>query len=219
MSLYNHVANKDDILDGMMDLVVGEIDLPSDEVGWREAMRRRAISARDVFSRHPWASVLNDSRESSGPARLRYFDWVVGTLRRAGFSIDQAARAFSVLDSYIYGFGRQQFNMSAGGGASVEETAESFMRAIPADEFPYLTEMVVDYALKGDHDDSADFDFGLDLILDGLQRILCATNSGRSSGGNSRDPGPDSAGPATHIAAGSEKAEVPSSNGVSIKEG
>jgi len=172
MSLYNHVANKDDILDGIMDLVVGEMDLPSDEVGWREAMRRRAISARDVFSRHPWASVLIDSRESSGPARLRYFDWVIGTLRRAGFSIDQAARAFSVLDSYVYGFGRQQFNMSAGSGASVEEMAEAFMRAIPADEFPYLTEMVVDYALKGNHDDSADFGFGLDLILDGLQRVL-----------------------------------------------
>src|SRR5665647_1690818 len=77
MSLYNHVANKDDILDGMMDLVVAEIDLPSDEVGWREAMRRRAISARDLFSHHPWASVLMDSRESSGPARLRYLDWVI----------------------------------------------------------------------------------------------------------------------------------------------
>ncbi len=172
MSLYNHVANKDDILDGMMDLVVGEIDLPFHEVGWKEAMRRRAISARDVFSRHPWASVLMDSRESSGPARLRYLDWVIGTLRRAGFSIDQAARAFSVLDSYVYGFGRQQLNMSAGRGASVEETTEAFMRAIPADEFPYLTEMVVDYALKGDYDDGADFDFGLDLILDGLERVL-----------------------------------------------
>jgi len=135
-------------------------------------MRRRAISARNVFLRHPWASVLMDSRESSGPARLRYLDWVIGTLRRAGFSIDQAARAFSVLDSYVYGFGRQQLNMSAGGGASLEEMAEAFRRAIPADEFPYLTEMVVEWALKGDYDDSADFDFGLDLILGGLERVL-----------------------------------------------
>ena len=115
MSLYNHVANKDDILDGMVDLVVSEIDLPSDAVDWKEAMRRRAISAQAVFSRHPWASGLIDSRESSGPARLRYFDWVVGTLRRAGFTLEMAARAFSLLDSYIYGFGRQQLNMSAGG--------------------------------------------------------------------------------------------------------
>jgi len=172
MSLYNHVANKDDILDGMVDLVVGEIDLPSDEVGWKEAMRTRAISARDVFSRHPWVSILMDSRERSGPARMRYLDWVIGTLRRAGFSIDQAAMAFSVIDSYVYGFGRQQLNMSAGSDTSFEEMAEAFMRAIPVDEFPYLTEMVVDYALKSGYDDSADFAFGLDLILDGLERFL-----------------------------------------------
>jgi AcrR family transcriptional regulator len=172
MSLYNHVANKDDLLDAMVDLAVGEIDLPSDEVGWKQAMRRRAVSARDVFSRHPWASVLIDSRESSGPARLRYLDWVIGTLRRAGFSIDQAARAFSLLDSYVYGFSRQQFNMSAGGGASLGEMTEAFMSAIPVDEFPYLTEMVVDYALKVGYDENADFGFGLNLILDGLERVL-----------------------------------------------
>ena len=172
MSLYNHVANKDDILDGMVDLVVSEIDLPSDTVDWKEAMRRRAISAQAVFSRHPWASGLIDSRESSGPARLRYFDWVVGTLRRAGFTLEMAARAFSVLDSYIYGFGRQQLNMSAGGDVTPEEMAEAFLRAIPADEYPYLREMVVEYAMKSGYDEDADFAFGLDLILDGLQRLL-----------------------------------------------
>jgi AcrR family transcriptional regulator len=171
MSLYNHVANKDDILDGMVDLVVSEIDLPSGEVGWKEAMRRRATSARDVFSRHPWAPVLVDSRESSGPARLRYLDWVIGTLRRAGFSIDLAARAFSILDSYVYGFGRQQSNMSAGSGASVEERAEAFESALPPEEFHYLGEMI-DHALKCDYDPAADFAFGLDLILDGLQKTL-----------------------------------------------
>ena len=172
MSLYNHVTNKDDILDGMVDLVVSEIDLPSDTVDWKEAMRRRAISAQSVFSRHPWASGLIDSRESSGPARLRYFDWVVGTLRRAGFTLDLAARAFSLLDSYIYGFGRQQLNMSAGPDIRPEEVAEAFLRAIPADEYPYLREMVVEYAMNSGHDESADFEFGLSLILDGLQRLL-----------------------------------------------
>jgi AcrR family transcriptional regulator len=172
MSLYNHVANKDDILDGMVDLVVSEIDLPSDTVDWKEAMRRRAISAQSVFSRHPWASGLVDSRVSSGPARLRYFDWVVGTLRRAGFTLEMAARAFSVLDSYIYGFGRQQLNISVGSDIKPEEMAEAFLRAIPADEYPYLREMVVEYAMDSDHDESADFAFGLDLILDGLERLL-----------------------------------------------
>lgn len=172
MSLYNHVANKDDILDGMVDLVVSEIDLPSYGVDWREAMRRRATSAHDVFSRHPWASVLIDSRESSGPARLRYFDWVIGTLRQAGFSLELAARAFSVLDSYIYGFGRQQLNMSSGGDDAPEEMAEAFLRAVPTDQYPYLTEMITDYAMRVGYDESADFQFGLSLILEGLQGLL-----------------------------------------------
>jgi len=172
MSLYNHVANKDDLLDGMVDLVVSEIELPTDAVEWREAMRRRAISAQSVFSRHPWASGLIDSRESSGPARLRYFDWVVGTLRRAGFTLEMAARAFSLLDSYIYGFGRQQLNMSAAGDIEPEEMGAAFLRALPADEYPYLREMVVDHAMGSVYDEGADFEFGLDLILDGLQGLL-----------------------------------------------
>lgn len=172
MSLYNHVANKDDILDGMVDLVVSEIDLPSDTVGWKEAMRRRAASAQTVFARHPWASGLIDSRQSSGPARLRYFDQMVGTLRRAGFSLELSARAFSILDSYIYGFGRQQLNASAGSDMSPEEMAEAFLQAIPGDEYPYLREMVVDYAMTSENDEGADFDFGISLILDGLERLL-----------------------------------------------
>ena len=177
MSLYNHVANKVDLLDGMVDLVVSEIELPTDAVDWREAMRRRAISAQSVFTHHPWASALVDSRESSGPARLRYFDWVIGTLRRAGFTLELAVRAFSLLDSYVYGFGRQQLNVSAGGDLEPEELGAAFLRAIPADEYPYLREMVVDYAMKAGYDASADFDFGLDLILDGLQGLL-----GRATG-------------------------------------
>ena len=177
MSLYNHVANKDDLLDGMVDLVVSEIDLPAAAVDWKEAMRRRAISAQAVFSRHPWASSLIDSRQSSGPARLRYFDWVVGTLRRAGFTLELAARAFSVLDSYIYGFGRQQLNMSVAPDITPEELAEAFLRAIPADEYPYLREMVVEHAMDAGYDEGADFAFGLDLILDGLERLLDRTAS------------------------------------------
>jgi AcrR family transcriptional regulator len=177
MSLYNHVANKGDILDGMVDLVVSEIELPPDAVGWREAMRRRAISAQAAFSRHPWASALIDSRQSSGPARLYYFDWVLGTLRRAGFTLEMTAHTFSLLDSYVYGFGRQQLNMSAATDVKPEEIAEAFLQAIPADEYPYLSEMVVGYAMNASHDESADFEFGLDLILDGLQRLLDTVTS------------------------------------------
>jgi AcrR family transcriptional regulator len=171
MSLYNHVANKDDILDGIVDLVVEDIVLPSDEPDWQEAMRRRAISAREVFSSHPWVSALIDSRQSSGPARLHYFDWVIGTLRHAGFSIEMAMWAFSLVDSYVYGFGRQQFNFAPEEDLDLEEMAEAFLRAIPANEYPYLREMV-DHAMTAGYDDEADFEFGLNLILDGLQRLL-----------------------------------------------
>lgn len=172
MSLYRHIANRDDILDGMVDLVVSEIDLPEDTVGWREAMRRRAISAQAVYARHPWASALMDSRTSSGPARLQYFDWVLGTLREAGFTPEMTARAISVLDSYVYGFGRQQLNMSAGPDVKPEEVTEAFLKAIPADEYPNLRKMVVEYAMNAGRDESADFEFGLNLILDGLERLL-----------------------------------------------
>jgi AcrR family transcriptional regulator len=187
MSLYNHVTNKDDILDGMVDLVVSEIDLPPDTVGWRQAMRRRAISAQAVFDRHPWASRLIDSRQSSGPARLHYFDWMVGTLRRSGFTMEMTARAFSVLDSYIYGFGRQQLNMSAGPDVDPEEVKRAFLQGIPAEEYPNLREMVAEYAMNASHDESADFEFGLDLILDGLQRLLDAATSQEPAA--SADPG------------------------------
>ena len=172
MSLYNHVANKDDILDGIVDLVVSEIDLPSDAADWKEALRRRAASAHAVFARHPWAGALIDSRQSSGPARLRYFDWVLGTLRRAGFTLEMSARAFSIMDSYVYGFGRQQLNLAAGGDMTPEEMAAAFRQAIPANEYPYLTEMVVDYAIASGNDEGADFEFGISLILDGLERLL-----------------------------------------------
>jgi len=171
MSLYNHVANKDDILDGMADLVAGQFDLPDDVDHWREAMRRRAVSAHEVFGRHPWAPLLFDSRETSGPARLRYFDWVLGTLMTAGFSVDGAARAFSLLDSYIYGFGIEQFNMSPNGDVSQEEMAEAILASIPAEEYPYLHRMAT-HAMRCGYDAEADFAFGLEIILDGLERIL-----------------------------------------------
>ena len=141
MSLYNHVANKDDILDGMVDLVVGEIDLPADAADWKQAMRAQGdLGPGGLLPSSVGRARLIDARESSGPARLRYLDWVVGTLRRAGFTLETALRAFSLLDSYIYGFGRQQLNMSAGGDAEPEEMAEAFLRALPADEYPYLRE-------------------------------------------------------------------------------
>ncbi|RYV52830.1 TetR/AcrR family transcriptional regulator [Pengzhenrongella frigida] len=170
MSLYNHVKNKDAILDGMVDIVVDEIELPADAGDWREAMRRRAISAQRVFARHPWAPPLMDSRTTSGPARLRYFDWVLGVLVDAGFSLDVAIRCFSVLDSYIYGFGRQQLSTTAG-EAPPQEKAEEMLSAVPAADFPHLHRMVL-RAMDVGYDAEADFAFGLDIILGGLAQVL-----------------------------------------------
>lgn len=170
MSLYNHVDNKDDLLDGIVDLVVGEIGLPDDSDDWAAAMRTRARSAQRVFARHPWAAELIDSRTSSGPERLRYLDWVIGTLRQAGFSIGVALHAYSALDSYIYGFARQQANMS-GDGSGSPEAAQQLMSQIPTDQFPHLTDVINHWTETG-YDPDADFDFGLTLILDSLQRHL-----------------------------------------------
>lgn len=171
MSLYNHVANKDDILDGMADLVVAQLDLPADVDQWREAMRRRAISAHRVFDRHPWVPRLLDSNKSDGPATLRYFDWTLGILAGAGFSMDGALRAFSLLDSYIYGFGIQELNFSAGSDLSPEERAEALIEFLPAEKYPHLHRMA-SHAMQVGYDAEADFAFGLEIILDGLARIL-----------------------------------------------
>lgn len=170
-SLYNHVNGKDDLLDGMADLAAGEIDLPSDAVDWKDAMRRRAASAREVFSRHPWASSLMDSREHDGPAQLSYADRVLGTLLGAGFPPREAANAFLVLDAYAYGFQRQQSSLSLPEGVDTFDVAEEILTTIPSEAYPSLMRIARDFAANPD-DDSAVFDFGLGLILEGLERQL-----------------------------------------------
>ena len=171
MSLYNHIAGKDDILDGIVDLVFSEIALPSDSADWKTAMRQRAISARDVLLRHPWATSLMQSRTKPGPATLRHHDSVIGSLRKAGFSVDMAAHAFSVMDGYIYGFSLQQVNLPSHTSAESAALAENILRELPAREYPYLAEMIVKHALKPDYDYGEEFEFGLDLILDGLEGL------------------------------------------------
>lgn len=170
-SLYNHVNGKDDLLDGMTDLAAGEIDVPSDAVDWKDAMRRRAASAREVFSRHPWASSLMDSREHNGPAQLSYVDRVLGTLLGAGFSPREAANAFLVLDAYVYGFQRQQSSLSLPEGVDTFDVAREIVATIPSDVYPSLMRIAGDFATTPHHE-AAVFDFGLDLILDGLARQL-----------------------------------------------
>jgi AcrR family transcriptional regulator len=170
MSLYHHVRNKEAILDGMVDLLFSEIELPPPDLAWRAAMRRRAVSTRDALIRHPWAIGLMDSRSNPGPATLRHHDAVIGCLRAGGFTIAGAAHAFSVLDSYIYGFTRQELSLPFEPSAGIEDLADSILQQMPGDEFPHLTEMITHHALKPGYAYAAEFDIGLDLILDGLQQ-------------------------------------------------
>lgn len=170
MSLYHHVAGKEDILDGITDLVFGEIALPSGRAGWKTAMRLRAVSVREALLRHPWASALMQSRTKLGPATLRHHDSVIGTLRQAGFGIHLAAHAFSVMDSYIYGFAQQQQNLTYTTAQEAAAVAENLLGQIPAEQYPHLAEMITEHAMKPDYDYAKEFSFGLDLILDGLDR-------------------------------------------------
>lgn len=170
-SLYNHVAGKDDLLDGMVEFVVAEVDLPSLDVDWREAMRRRAVSARKVFSAHPWAAALIDSRGRSGPSSLSYADRILGTLLHAGFSPRLAANAFLALDSYIYGFERQRSSMVPAAEEKAVDVAREVLASIPEGAYPSLARVAAEYATEP-YDDAAAFDFGLGLVLDGLQRLL-----------------------------------------------
>jgi AcrR family transcriptional regulator len=175
MSLYRHVANKVDLLDGMIDGVFAEIDLPGERTNWKTAMRQRAISVRAVMSRHPWATGLMESRTTPGPATLRHHDAVIGTLRAAGFSIALAAHAFSALDSYIYGFALQEASLPFDTAEETPELAQAIVARPVPDEYPHLTEMATEHVLRPGYDYGDEFAFGLDLILDGLERARHAT--------------------------------------------
>jgi AcrR family transcriptional regulator len=170
MSLYNHVANKDELLDGMVDLVFAEIELPSGGTDWKAAMRERAISARRALSTHRWAIGLMESRAAPGPATLHHHDAVIGALRAGGFSVELAAHTFSLLDSYVYGFALQEASLPFETGEETAELAEQIMEAFQPGQYPHLTELTVEHVLQPGYDYGDEFEFGLDLILDGLER-------------------------------------------------
>jgi AcrR family transcriptional regulator len=181
MSLYHHVPNKEELLDGMVDIVFGEIELPPTDVDWKTAMRRRAISTREVLNRHRWAVGVMESRATPGPASFRVHDAVLGCLREGGFSIELTIQAYSVLDAYIYGFALQEksvpFDDAEGGATVAEEQARQFAEdaarqqsATLAEEFPHLAEVVAGHVAKVGYDFAAAFEYGLDLILDALDQ-------------------------------------------------
>jgi len=171
MSLYNHVLNKDDLIDGMIDVVFGEIALPSMPGEWIPEMRRRATSLRDVLSRHRWAVGLMESRTNPGPANLRHHDAVLGNLLGAGFSIDQAAHAYSLIDSYVYGFAQTQLSLPFDTSHDIAELGDAMLQHFPAGEYPHLAQMI-GHAMTPGYDPGSEFEFGLDLVLDGLRRAL-----------------------------------------------
>src|SRR5215472_6366669 len=148
MSLYNHVAGKEDVLDGLVDIVFGEIELACDGSDWRTAMRRRAISAREALARHRWAIGLMESRKHPGSANLRHHDSVLRCLREAGFSVAQAAHAYSALDSYVYGFALQQANLPFDTGEQAVQVADEILGQSVAEAYPYLAEIAVEHVMK-----------------------------------------------------------------------
>ena len=168
MSLYNHVANKDDILDGITDLVLGDIEVPPTGTEWRTAMRRRAVSAHEVLLAHPWAAMQIMSHFNIGPGMTRYLDATLGRLREGGFSIEGALDAWHTLDSHIYGFTLQELGLPVDPGVAPQVSAE-VLGQLSAGEFPHVVEIITHVMNSGRVED---FDFGLDLILDGLQRKL-----------------------------------------------
>jgi AcrR family transcriptional regulator len=169
MSLYHYVAKKDDILDGIVDLVFAEIGVPSKDADWKAALRELAISAHDVLVRHPWACSLMWTTSIS-PARLRYMESILGTLRESGFSPDLTHHAYHALDSHIAGFTLWQVNIPFTAD-DIAELGATFLRELPTDEYPYVAEHTEQHLMPPSDDEKSEFEFGLDLILDGLERL------------------------------------------------
>ncbi len=167
MSLYNHVANKDDLLDGMADLVSADFAVPTPGEDWRQALRRSATSAHEVLRRHPWAGALLESRSNPGPDRLRYLNGVVGALVDEGFPIELAYLAFLTVDSYIYGYTLQEASAPAPAGQEAVAT-ESFVAGLPDGEYPHLI-AIAELVMAPGYDRSADFEEGLEMVLDSVE--------------------------------------------------
>jgi AcrR family transcriptional regulator len=179
MSLYRHVANKEDLLDGMVDVVFGEMYPPAIGGDWKSELRERGISARAALRRHPWAIGLMETRMQPGPASAVHHNATMGCLREAGFDFRDAVHAYNLLDSYIYGFALQEQTIPFETPKESAEMAKTTVGEQGA-EYPYLAEVVVELGKRG-YDYTEEFEFGLDFILDGLERFRRTIRSGRRS--------------------------------------
>ena len=171
MSLYHYVASKEELMVAMIDIVFEEMELPPAEIDWQSAMRRRAVSARQVLARHPWAIPLLESLTSSGPANLRHREAVTACLRRAGFSIVMATHANSLLEVYVYGFALEEASLPFATADELADMAENFfLPQLPPDEYPYLHDSAAALVADG-YDPAGEFIFGLDLVLAALEPL------------------------------------------------
>jgi AcrR family transcriptional regulator len=181
MSVYHYVANKDEIIDGIVDLVYSEIELPAIDGDWRAEMWRRAVSARRVLKAHPWATALLQSRTHPGPGTLRHHNAVIGTLRRAGFSLELTAHAFALIDNYIHGYALSEAALPINGPETVAEVAASMSQLFNAEDYPHLAEFTVEHILKPGYDYGLEFEYGLNAVLDALAASLVVRESPSSS--------------------------------------
>ena len=170
MSLYRHVANKDDVLAGILDLVLAETWPPSPEGDWSDAVRRSAVSVHEALTRHPWATTLLSTPALMRPARLEYMNQLMGRLREAGFSADTTYVAYHVLDAHVFGFSMWMISHQLAGSGQ-EELVARLMREVPFDDLPYLLEHRDQHMSDGPHRETSAFELGLDLILDGLRKL------------------------------------------------
>jgi AcrR family transcriptional regulator len=178
MSLYNHVANKDDLLDAMVEHVYAEIEVPIDMPDWREAMWHRARSAREAFRRHPWATAVLESRVRPGPENLCHHDAVLGVLRRAGFTVELAGHAYALLDSVTFGFAVQEASLPFDSMTGASEMARSISDEGLIDQFPHLSEFIAERALETNYSFADEFAWSIDLVLDALDQMLADSREG-----------------------------------------
>jgi AcrR family transcriptional regulator len=178
MSLYHHVANKEEILSGIADMVVGEYETPEPGRDWKASIRASAVSAYRVLLRHPWAASLLLAGTTPSVARLAYMDALLGSLRGAGFSAEMTDHAYHALDSHIMGFALWVTGMNLPSGEAFDELAAGFLARLPREEMPHLVEHVHQHLKPRDPNAKPEFEFGLDLLLDGLERILSESSAG-----------------------------------------
>jgi AcrR family transcriptional regulator len=175
MTIYHHVPSKEQILDGMVDIVFSEIALPPTDLDWRRAIRIRCLSMRQVLNRHSWAPPLMESRQFPGHETMLHHDAVLGCFLGGGLSYKMAAHAYAILDSYVYGFALEEANLPGGGGEDIVPVAEDMAALMPADKYPHFYAFAVEHVMKDpNYSFGNSFEFGLDLIIDGLDRAATA---------------------------------------------